>query len=87
MIITEKTILVTGANRGIKYGTSRFDDTLVRDQLIDEFRFWIRPVVAGAGQRLFEHVDTSVLHFRLTDERRLENGSVILTYVPSDLSA
>jgi catechol 2,3-dioxygenase-like lactoylglutathione lyase family enzyme len=41
----------------------------------------------GAGQRLFEHVDTSVLHFRLTDERRLENGSVILTYVPSDLSA
>lgn len=71
----------------IKYGTSRFDDALVRDQLIDEFRFWIRPVVAGAGQRLFEHVDTSVLHFRLTDERRLENGSVILTYVPTDLSA
>jgi dihydrofolate reductase len=71
----------------IKYGTSRFDDTLVRDQLIDEFRFWIRPVVAGAGQRLFEDVDTSVLHLRLTDERRLENGSVILTYVPADLSA
>jgi dihydrofolate reductase len=71
----------------IKYGTSRFDDTLVRDRLIDEFRFWIRPVVAGAGQRLFEDVDTSVLHLRLTDERRLENGSVILTYVPADLSA
>ena len=58
----------------IKYGTSRFDNTLVRDQLIDEFRFWMRKVVEGAGQRLFEHVDTSVLHFRLTDERRLENG-------------
>ena len=71
----------------IKYGTSRFDDTLVRDQLIDEFRFWIRPVVVGAGQRLFEDVDTSVLQLRLTDERRLENGSVILTYVPADLSA
>jgi dihydrofolate reductase len=71
----------------IKYGTSRFDDTLVRDQLIDEFRFWIRPVVAGAGQRLLEHVDTSLLHLRLTDERRLENGSVILTYVPTDLTA
>jgi len=40
------------------------------------------PVVAGAGQRLFEHVDTSRLHLRLTDERRLENGSVILTYTP-----
>ena len=66
----------------IKYGTSRCDETLVRDHLIDEFRFWIMPVVAGAGQRLFEDVDTSGLDLRLTDERRLENGSVILTYAP-----
>jgi dihydrofolate reductase len=66
----------------IKYGTSRFDDTLVRDHLIDEFRFWIMPVVAGAGRRLFEDVDTSGLHLRLTDERSLGNGSVILTYAP-----
>ena len=66
----------------IKYGTSRFDDTLLRDHLIDEFRFWIMPVVAGAGQRLFENVDTSGLHLKLTQERRLKNGSVILTYTP-----
>ena len=66
----------------IKYGTSRLDDMLVRDHLIDEFRFWIMPVVAGSGQRLFQHVDTSGLRLRLTDQRRLENGSVILTYVP-----
>ena len=66
----------------IKYGTSRFDDTLLRDHLIDEFRFWIMPVVAGAGQRLFEHVDTSGLNLKLTHQRRLENGSVILTYAP-----
>jgi dihydrofolate reductase len=70
----------------IKYGTSRFDDTLVRDRLVDEFRLWIRPVVVGVGQRLFEDVDTSRLHLRLTDEKRLENGSVILTYVPADIS-
>src|SRR5690349_18904279 len=66
----------------IKYGTSRFYNTLLRDHLIDEFHFWIMPVVAGAGQRLFENVDTSGLHLKLTDERRLENGSVILTYTP-----
>jgi dihydrofolate reductase len=66
----------------IKYGTSRLDDTLVRDHLIDEFRFWIMPVIVGSGQRLFEDVDTSGLHLRLTDHRRLENGSVILTYAP-----
>jgi dihydrofolate reductase len=67
----------------IKYGTSRLDNTLLRDHLIDEFHFWIMPVVAGAGQRLFEDVDTSRLHLKLTGERRLENGSVILTYAPS----
>jgi dihydrofolate reductase len=64
----------------IKYGTSRFDDTLVHDHLIDEFRFWIRPVVVGSGQRLFEDVDTSGLDLKITDVKRLENGSVILTY-------
>jgi dihydrofolate reductase len=66
----------------IKYGTTRFDNTLVQEHPIDEFRFWIRPVVAGSGRRSFEDVDTSGLHLRLTDTRRLDNGSVILTYAP-----
>ena len=66
----------------IKYGTSRFDDTLLRANLIDEFRFWIRPVVVGAGQRLSEDVDTSSLRFRLADLRKFDNGSVLLTYKP-----
>ena len=71
----------------IKYGAGRFDDSLVRDRLIDEFRFWIRPVVAGVGQRLFEDVDTSRLQLRLTAEQRFDNGSVLLTYAPAYLDA
>ena len=67
---------------GLTAVPSRFDDTLLRDHLIDEFRLWLVPVVAGAGQRLFEDVDTSGLRLKLIDERRLENGSVILTYEP-----
>jgi hypothetical protein len=39
--------------------------------------------VVGAGQRLFEDVDTSGLDLRLTGQRRLENGSMILTYAPA----
>jgi dihydrofolate reductase len=50
--------------------------------LVDEFHFWIRLVVAGAGQRLFEDVDTTGLDLKLTDEKSLKNGSVILSYVP-----
>jgi hypothetical protein len=40
------------------------------------------PVVVGTGQRLFEDIDTSSLEVRLTDVRKLANGSVILTYNP-----
>jgi dihydrofolate reductase len=65
----------------IKYGTSRLDDTLLRARLVDELRLWIMPVVVGAGQRLFEDVDTSSLKLALTDARKLANGSAILTYV------
>jgi dihydrofolate reductase len=66
----------------IKYGTSRLDDTLVRARLVDELRLWIVPVVVGTGRRLFEDVDTSSLDLALTDVRKLDNGSAILTYVP-----
>jgi dihydrofolate reductase len=66
----------------IKYGTSRLDDTLLRAHLVDEIRLWIMPVVAGSGQRLFEDVDTTSLKLELTDVHALEDGSVILTYLP-----
>jgi dihydrofolate reductase len=66
----------------IKYGTSSFDDTLVRNHLIDEFHFWMRPVVAGVGRRLFQDVDTSGLALTLSDQTPLKNGSVVLTYLP-----
>jgi dihydrofolate reductase len=64
----------------LKYGTSRLDDLLLRDHLLDELHLWYMPVVVGSGQLLFEDVDTSSLALRLMDERRLDNGSVILSY-------
>jgi dihydrofolate reductase len=51
----------------LKYGTSRLDDLLLREHLVDELHLWYMPVVVGAGQRLFEDVDTSSLELRLTD--------------------
>ena len=66
----------------IKYGNSRLDATLLRAKLIDELRLWIMPVVVGAGQRIFEDVDSSSLNLTLTNVDRLRNSSVVLTYVP-----
>ena len=67
----------------IKWGLSRLDDTLLRAALIDELQVWFMPVVVGAGQRLFEDVDTSSVAFTLTHVREFTNGSVIHTYTPS----
>ena len=67
----------------IKYGTSRVDDTLLRAGLVDEVRVWVMPVVVHTGQRLFEDIDTSSVQLALSDVRKLSNGSVILTYIPS----
>jgi dihydrofolate reductase len=67
----------------IKYGNSHLDTTLLSAQLVDELRVWIQPVVVGAGQRIFEGVDPSSLKLELADVRKLGNGSVVITYIPS----
>jgi dihydrofolate reductase len=67
----------------VKYGTSRFDATLLSAGLIDEIRLWIMPVVAGAGQRIFEDIDPAVAKLKLIDVHRFTSGSVILTYAPA----
>jgi dihydrofolate reductase len=64
----------------IKYGTSRLDDLLIREHLLDELHLWYVPVVVGSGQRLFEDVDRSSLDLELTNVRRLRNGSVMMSY-------
>ena len=66
----------------MRYSHRRFYATLVPAGLVDELRLWIVPVVVGAGERIFEDVDSSSLGLTLTDVERRRNGSVVLTYVP-----
>jgi dihydrofolate reductase len=64
----------------IKYGTSHFDQTLIRHKLIDEFQFSIFPIVVGSGRRLFEGIDASPLALKLASTKNFDNGIVVLTY-------
>ncbi|MEV0616545.1 dihydrofolate reductase family protein [Nonomuraea sp. NPDC050404] len=52
--------------------------TLLEHQLVDEYLFWLVPVIAGSGGRLYEGIDNTFL--RLVDVVRLENGILGLTY-------
>ena len=64
----------------LKYGTGELDRTLVKHGLVDEFHFWFFPVVLGAGQHLFDQVDTA--HLNLLDSTRFKSGIVVNVYAP-----
>jgi dihydrofolate reductase len=66
----------------LKVGTGgSFSRTLLEHRLVDEYLFWLFPVIAGSGERLYDGIDTT--DFDLIDVKRLENGVLGLTYVPS----
>jgi dihydrofolate reductase len=64
----------------LKYGTGELDRTLLEHKLVDEYHFWIFPVLAGTGERLFAGVDPT--HLRLVDQTTFESGIVVGVYAP-----
>ncbi|RAY14061.1 hypothetical protein DPM19_17440 [Actinomadura craniellae] len=64
----------------LKYGTGELDRTLLEHRLVDEYHFWMFPVVAGGGQRLFDGLDTT--HLKLVRSTPFASGIVVLTYEP-----
>jgi dihydrofolate reductase len=73
----------TGENI-LKFGTGELDRTLLEHDLVDEFHFWLFPVAAGAGQRLFDGIDLT--HLNLVDTTTFKSGIVVLTYAPPTAS-
>jgi dihydrofolate reductase len=62
----------------LKYGTGELDRTLLEHGLVDEFHFWVFPVVAGQGDRLFDGLDLTTL--KLVETNRFASGIVVLVY-------
>lgn len=55
---------------------------LVSAGLVDEYRLFVYPVVAGQGRRLFEDA-TGVPALRLVENRTFASGIVLLRYRPA----
>lgn len=56
-------------------------NSLRAENLIDEYRVWVDPIVQGGGKRYFaDDGETTVL--QLTDTRTLSSSGIVLTYQP-----
>lgn len=64
----------------LKFGTGELDRTLLEHKLLDEFHFWVFPVLAGGGERLIDGIDTT--HLELLDTSRFKSGIVVHVLAP-----
>jgi dihydrofolate reductase len=66
----------------LMYGSPTLMRTLSAHDLVDEYKFWVHPIILGGGKRLFaDGFETSSVE--LVDVKSLSTGVVILTYRPA----
>jgi dihydrofolate reductase len=63
------------------HGSGNLIQTLLKHNLIDEFRLWIFPVTTGKGKRLFGD-GTQPAGLKLIDSKTSTTGVIIATYEP-----
>jgi dihydrofolate reductase len=79
--------LKDGAGKDIQVmGSGELVQTLIRHNLVDEYRLMIHPLVLGMGKRLFRDA-TPLTRFRLVDSRASGTGVLLLTYTPAQEAA
>jgi len=71
-----KNISVTGSGTLVR--------SLLRDNLLDELRLLVHPIVVGKGKRLFED-GTDQVPLRLVDSKTFSTGVLALTYEPAGM--
>ena len=77
---SETAKLKEGAGKDIQVmGSGELVQTLIRHNLVDEYRLMIHPLVLGTGKRLFRD-ETPLTRFRLVDSEASGTGVLLLTY-------
>jgi dihydrofolate reductase len=64
------------------HGSGNLIQTLMRHNLVDEYRLWVFPLVIGTGKRLFSD-GTIPAALKLVDHKDSTTGVVIGTYEPA----
>jgi dihydrofolate reductase len=64
------------------HGSGNLIQTLIRNNLVDEYRLWVFPLVIGTGKRLFAD-GTIPAGLRLVDHQVSTTGVTIGTYEPA----
>ena len=64
------------------HGSANLIQTLLRNNLVDEYRLWVFPVVIGSGKRLFAD-GTIPAGMTLADSKVSTTGVVMGTYQPA----
>jgi dihydrofolate reductase len=64
------------------HGSGNLIQTLLRHNLVDQYRLWVFPLVIGSGKRLFSE-GTIPSGLRLVDSKVSTTGVVIGTYEPA----
>ena len=65
------------------FGSGALVNTLMGDDLVDEYRVMVFPVVVGSGKRLFGDGTVSTKALRLVETKTFASGVVVLTYEPA----
>ena len=63
-------------------GSGELVQTLMREELVDEYALMVHPLILGTGKRLFPD-RTPTAELRLVDSTTAPTGVLITTYVPA----
>jgi dihydrofolate reductase len=69
----------------VVFGSGMLVRSLMPHNLIDEFVFFIHPLVLGSGRRLFPDSGSNLSAFQLADSATTATGVIVGTYQPAEV--